>query len=117
MARKTVTYLLDDLDGTDIPEGTTSTTFSLNGTTWSIDLAPSNVEKLETALAPFIEKATRLAGGGGSTGGAARRRTASSGNSAQFLSAVREWANSNGYTVGERGRVKSEVLDAYRASH
>lgn len=115
MARKTVTYLVDDFDGSDIPEGTSSTTFSLNGTTWSIDLAPGNAEKLESALAPFIEKATRVAG----SGSASRRRSSSptSGNSARFLASVREWANSNGYQVGERGRVKSEVLDAYRAAH
>lgn len=117
MARKTVTYLVDDFDGSDIPEGTTSTTFALNGTTWSIDLSPANAQKLEKALEPFIEKATRLASGSS----APRRRTSASasasGNSAQFLSAVREWAGANGYTVGERGRIKSEILDAYRAAH
>lgn len=31
--------------------------------------------------------------------------------------AVREWANSNGYTVGDRGRIKAEILEAFEAAH
>lgn len=31
--------------------------------------------------------------------------------------AVRDWANNNGYTVGERGRIKSEIIAAFEAAH
>lgn len=114
MARRTVTYLVDDLDGTEIGEGGSATTFALNGTTYTIDLSSANAAQLERALAPFIEKAKRT----GASPSAGRRRSGSgSSNSAQFLASVREWANSNGYTVGERGRVKAEIIDAYRAAH
>ncbi len=30
---------------------------------------------------------------------------------------IRDWARNNGYSVGERGRLSSLVLDAYRATH
>lgn len=113
MARRTVTYLVDDLDGTEIGEGATATSFAFNGVTYTIDLAPENAEKLEQLLAPYIEKARRTGGSAASP----RRRTRGSANSAQFLASVRDWANSNGYTVGERGRVKAEIIEAYRSSH
>ncbi|MBI5161660.1 MAG: Lsr2 family protein [Micrococcales bacterium] len=113
MARRTVTYLVDDLDGTEIGEGATATSFALNGVTYTIDLSPENAEKLEELLAPYIEKAKRT--GGSPT--PSRRRGGASANSAQFLASVREWANSSGYTVGERGRVKAEIIEAYRAAH
>jgi hypothetical protein len=32
------------------------------------------------------------------------------------LTAVREWARANGYTVGDRGRIKAEIQDAYHAA-
>lgn len=31
--------------------------------------------------------------------------------------AVRDWANSNGYSVGDRGRIKAEILTAFEAAH
>jgi hypothetical protein len=33
------------------------------------------------------------------------------------MSAVREWALANGYTVGTRGRIPDTVLTAYQAAH
>lgn len=32
------------------------------------------------------------------------------------LTAVREWARANGFTVGDRGRIKAEILEAYDAA-
>lgn len=29
------------------------------------------------------------------------------------LTAVREWAKANGFTIGDRGRIKAEILEAY----
>ncbi len=31
--------------------------------------------------------------------------------------AVRAWANNNGFQVGDRGRIKTEILDAFEAAH
>lgn len=31
--------------------------------------------------------------------------------------AVREWARAEGLKVGDRGRISTEVVDAYRAAH
>jgi len=33
------------------------------------------------------------------------------------LAKVREWARANGFEVGDRGRIKSDILEAYDAAH
>jgi hypothetical protein len=113
MARRIITQLTDDLDGSDLPEGTQATTFSLDGVSYSIDLSEKNAGKLRDALAPYVEAGTRVG-----APSAARRRTASSGPSASDrLQAIRGWAQSNGYTVGDRGRIKQDIVEAYDAAH
>ena len=52
MAQKVV--LIDDLDQT---EGARTVTFAYNGKPYEVDLSEKNVEKLEKALAPFINAA------------------------------------------------------------
>ncbi len=112
MAIKTV--LIDDFDGTPLSGGST-TTFSLNGTQYEIDLAPENVEKLKDALAPFIKAARRV--------GAAQKsspRTRGAGrhsNGSNDVSAIREWAKANGYALGDRGRIPAEIQAAYAAAN
>lgn len=125
MARRTVILYTDDFDGTELPEGTRSTTFSLNGVQYSIDLSDDNAAKLEEALKPFIEAGTRVGAPAGvrrsgarAAGSASRSSSPSgSGRTPEDLAAIREWANSNGYSVGDRGRIKGEILDAYDAAH
>ena len=49
--------MLDDFDGTPIPEGAGGTvSFAFRGTSYEIDLTAENEDKLASALAPFIEK-------------------------------------------------------------
>ncbi len=106
MAIKTV--LIDDFDGTPLAASSATTTFALNGVQYEIDLAPENSAKLEEALAPFI-KAGRRVGGASRGASASKRRPASRSD----LGAVREWAQANGYKVGDRGRIPADVLEAY----
>ena len=115
MARRIITQFTDDLDGSELPEGSRSTSFSLDGVNYSIDLSEENADKLRAALQPFIDAGTRV--GAPAT---ARRRPASpsSGPSASDrLQAIRGWAQDNGYAVGDRGRIKQEILDAYDSAH
>lgn len=52
---------------------------------------------------------------------AARRRgrpsKSAARTSASDMKAVRDWARDNGYTVSQRGRVPTEIRDAYTAAH
>lgn len=107
MAIKTV--LIDDFDGTPLSGGST-TTFALNGAQYEIDLAPENVEKLREALAPFIKAGRRV---GGAQGGARRSGAGRRPASRSDLAAIREWAQSQGLKVGDRGRIPAEIIEQY----
>lgn len=108
--KKQITQLVDDLDGTVIDGGGSTVRFSLEGRNYEIDLTDANAEKLRAALAPFIAAGRSVAG---SRGAAPRRSRSASGD----LAAIRSWAQSQGYTVGDRGRISSEIRDAYDRAH
>lgn len=115
MASKTVTYLIDDLDQHDIPQGQGRTIeFSFDGTSYTIDLSDKNAAAFEKAVAKYVEAATR-------TGRAARGSVTAihrgRKNEDVDNTAVRKWAESNGYEVSARGRIKAEVIEAFRAAN
>lgn len=110
--KRITTELVDDLDATVIGPGEGGTiTFALDGASYEIDLGRANQQALRDALAPFIAKA-RSTGRRASAAPRARRASPSSGDTA----AVRAWAQSNGYAVGDRGRIPAEVRAAYEAA-
>lgn len=104
MARKTTIELVDDLTGTAADE---TVTFGLDGVEFEIDLTTENADKLREVLTNYTDKSRRI-------GGRAKRGT--SGKAATNDAAqVRIWARENGYDVPERGRIPSEIRDAYDA--
>jgi hypothetical protein len=109
MAQKIVTVYSDDLTGMDSDEVSTHR-FSLNGINYEIDLTPESYDKLDAALRPFIDKGRKL-GRTKETGRA--RRGAVDGPSAEE---VRAWARENGHEVNGRGRVPTEIRDAFDAA-
>lgn len=111
MAERIVRQLIDDINGVEIPDATGERIrFSLRGVDYQIDLGPANVAKLDKAFKPYVEAATKIRGTKGRRG-----RTVST--SKERLAAIREWARSNGYDVSDRGRIKSDIVDAYDAAH
>ncbi|MBS0024453.1 histone-like nucleoid-structuring protein Lsr2 [Microbacterium paraoxydans] len=117
MARRIVHQLVDDIDGSVLEVGEGETVhFSLNGTSYEIDLNTAHAEELRAALEPYIS-AGRRAGTGSSSASArstsARKRPARN----PEVAAIRAWANENGYTLSERGRIPAPILDAYKAAH
>jgi len=110
--KRITTELVDDLDGTVISAGEGGTmTFALDGANYEIDLGRANQQALRDALFPFIAKARST---GRRNSGAPRTRSASpaSGDTA----AMRAWAQRNGRTVGDRGRIPADVRAAYEAA-
>lgn len=117
--KRITTELVDDLDGSIIAQGDGGTvSFSLDGKHYEIDLASANAAQLRDALSPFISKA-RSASSARAAAPAARstsgRKRASAGSSAE-TQAIREWAQANGYPVGDRGRIAAEIREAYAAA-
>ncbi|MGN7965657.1 histone-like nucleoid-structuring protein Lsr2 [Microbacterium sp. 22179] len=116
MARRIVHQLVDDIDGSvlEIGEGET-VHFSLNGTAWEIDLNSEHAAELRGALEPYIS-AGRRAGSASSprsSSGSARKRPARN----PEVAAIRAWANDNGYSLSERGRIPAPVIEAYNKAH
>ena len=111
MAKKTevVVTFSDDLDGGKA-EGSVS--FGYQGTSYEIDLSKKNLAAMDKTLAPYIAAARKVTAPRRPT---TRARAASS--SKVDLAAIREWANANGHTVSDRGRIAADVQAAYHAAH
>lgn len=117
MAQKVQVVLVDDLDGGEAAE---TVSFALDGVTYEIDLSTENAARLRDEMAPWVGHARRVGGRSGGGRRSSRSRSgssSSSGSSDVDTAAVREWARQNGHKVSERGRISSEVLEAYRAAH
>jgi hypothetical protein len=111
VAKQTTVVLVDDLDGTEAAE---QVEFAVDGKSYEIDLSAANSAKLREALAPFVSAARRAGGRRSGTPSAAPARPASDRAHNQ---AIREWAVAQGMKISERGRIPSNVLEAYRKSH
>ncbi|WP_214321766.1 histone-like nucleoid-structuring protein Lsr2 [Nonomuraea sediminis] len=111
MAKQIVTSFVDDIDGTEA-EGTTS--FAIDGTNYEIDLSGTNRDKLEKALAPYINKAraVRAERPRGRRSAAADRAM-----TREKSTEIRQWAKANGLPVSERGRIAATLVEQYEASH
>jgi Lsr2 len=106
MAQKVHITLEDDLDGGDAAE---TVAFGLDGRSYEIDLNAKNAKALRDALAKYVAASRRA---GGRTVGAKRRTQV--GTSARE---IRDWARSNGRKVPDRGRIPSDVREAFEAAH
>jgi len=104
MAQKVNIVLVDDIDGTPAEE---TVSFALDGKEYEIDLSAKNAGKLRDALAPYVGHARK----------AASRRRGGRGSNGPSPADIRAWARDNGFDVPDRGRVSSEVREAYAAAH
>lgn len=110
MAQKVTVSLVDDLDGGTAEE---TVEFGLDGISYEIDLSNKNASKLRDALANYVAHSRRAGGrrrGGARPGGRGGGRASVD---REQNAAIREWARKRGMKVSERGRIPSEVLDAY----
>lgn len=114
MVTKTTIALIDDFDGTELPEGTRPTLFGIDGSTYEIDLSETNAERLKDALAPFIENArpVRAARSSARTMPSRRRAIANS----ERLAKIRAWAEANNKAVASRGRIAESIVAEYEAA-
>jgi hypothetical protein len=73
VAERIVHQLIDDLDGSEIPDGgDEQIEFSVRGVAYQIDLSTADGAKFDKALRPFIDGAMKVRGG---RGGGQRART------------------------------------------
>lgn len=104
--RKTITTLIDDLDGTTAAE---TVQFALDGTSYEIDLSEKNAAALRSAVSPYTSRA--------STAGHQRRtRTKLSSSGPSRNAEIRAWAAAQGTDVPTRGRIPNVVVQAFDAA-
>jgi hypothetical protein len=114
MARKVQVILSDDLDE-NLPADET-VTFSLDGTSYEIDLAEKNAKEMRDVFSRYVSAARKVARSGRSSGGG-RSRNAGGRMDREQAGAIREWARKNGHPVSDRGRIPAGVVEAYEAAH
>lgn len=103
--------LFDDLDGEADADATI--TFALEHTTYEIDLSQKNIDRLRTALNPFIEAARKVPRIAPTVAAAPRKKNAPNAE----LDAIRYWASKNGYAVSDKGRIPVHIVQAYHAAN
>jgi hypothetical protein len=109
VAKKTITKLVDDIDGGEAHE---TVKFGLDGYVYEIDLSTKNANKLRSVLATYVEKGSRVPGR--LTAGAGRAvRRGSAGAEREQNQAIRAWAQRKGIPVAPRGRIKQEIIEQY----
>jgi hypothetical protein len=113
MAQKVTVTLVDDLDGSEAEE---TVEFGLDGASYQIDLSEDNAERLRDALAEYVDHARRSGGRKRSPSRPAAGRPARPASADREQNqAIRAWARKQGMKVSDRGRIPSEVIDAYNS--
>ena len=96
------TTLVDDRDGVSPADVTRNIT--VDGVRHTLDLSNANSEKLDKALKPWLDVATRAT-------------TKASTNGHSGVADVRAWAIENGFEVASMGRIPADVQKAYDEAH
>lgn len=104
MAQKIVVYLIDDIDGSDATE---TVSFGIDGNNYEIDLNDTHAAELRKGLEKWINHGRRV------TGRQARSTSPRRPSGGSDAAKIREWARENGYEVSSRGRVPTEIREAY----
>jgi hypothetical protein len=112
MAQRVNIVLVDDIDGS---EATQTVSFGLDGTSYEIDLNDDHAAELREALATYVGHGRKVSGTRRGRSGRSAAPAAADGTAS--AREIREWARSNGFDVPERGRIPSDVREAYAAAH
>lgn len=104
MAKKVSVETIDDLDGKSVAD--TTINYSIDGIHYEIDLSTKNSEQFYKDLSKWVDHSRKVQAPEGSR----RPRKLSGG---EDLTAIRQWAATQGMTVSPRGRIKADIVTAY----
>ncbi|TQC49687.1 Lsr2 family protein [Rhodococcus sp. WS4] len=115
MARKVVVEMVDDIDGTAFGEDGESIHYAVEGVEYVIDLKDEHAKELRETFEYCIAHSTRVGGrkhrsdrtGKPTTGKRRRDETKK----------IRAWAIEQGYELSARGRIPTEVEQAFHDVH
>jgi hypothetical protein len=107
MAQRMEVQFIDDIDG---GPADTTISFTVDGTSYEIDLSAAHAQEFRAAIQPFIAAARKI-------GGSTRRASKTARATGPSPSAVREWAKAEGIKVSDRGRVPAELTVRFREAN
>lgn len=110
VAQRIKTFFVSDLSGEELGETANTVKFGYQGVSYEIDLSQEEADEFAEVMDRYVSVARRI-------GGRRQSGSAASPGPSRDLSAVREWARQNGYTVSSRGRIPNQVLEAYDAAN
>ncbi len=120
MAVVTITTKTDDLTGAEGDDVQTFY-FGVDKVQYTIDLNEKNAAAFTKAIGKFVEKAREVIPEKPKRAGAPKARKARAANGTgparRDMKPVRDWANANGYELKARGRISSDIVEAFDAAH
>lgn len=99
MADKLISYRVDDVNGTSA--ASVRYVFSINDQHYEIDLSEENRLAFDKDLGRWAGHGRRVK---------SRRESSRAPNNAEK---IRKWAQKNGYSVADRGRIPAHIRQAY----
>lgn len=118
MAQKTIVTLVDDLTGEEA-ENISTVEFALDGVTYELDLTDENSTKLHDALSQYAQAGRKIGArrrGGPRPGRVINSTGGTAGYNRETLKSIREWAKKIGHNVSDRGRLSTEVMQAWQTA-
>lgn len=109
MAQRTVTVLTDDIEGTEIASGGETITFSIDGTTYEIDLNDKNAKKMREAFQFYVDHGRKKPLSESSV-----QKKRAKQNRDYDPKAVRTWAHEAKVQVPDRGRIPADVVEMFK---
>lgn len=106
MAQRVHITIVDDIDESPADE---KVLFALDGVSYEIDLSAANAATFREVLAPYVGVARPVS--------ARRGRGKQASAPAASATEIRAWAAANGFEVSGRGRIPSQVKQAYDLAH
>ena len=114
VAQKKHVMLIDDVDGSPAAE---TVRFALDGAEYEVDLNEAHAEALRESFAEWIGSARKVSGRRTTVGRRSRSSPTTASPSTPDNATVRQWARQNGYTVSDRGRIPTNVREAYELAN
>ncbi len=119
MARATRVVLTCDLHG-DETDAVTTLVLADGTSRYELDVCQNHLDELTGPARRVRQRRTTRAARATSSKRRPTKRAARPAKKRSRRSvdtaAVREWARSNGYSIGERGRIPASIVDAYKGS-
>lgn len=116
MARELILVITDDFDKTSPADE--SRVLGWDGYDYVLDLTTENDKKLQELLQPYLEAAhEKVKQKNPKTRKKNPDEPVAQKTQKELRAAIREWANANGYKVGEKGIIAKRIVDAYAEAH